>query len=447
MKKRIALAPAACMGCLVSVQAADEVTWESALAEMKPFSGPSVQGVDTSTLTGKIVTGYQGWFNTPNDGSGLGWHHYRHPDGKFEPGSVSVDYWPHTAEFEASSLEDTPFRKQDGSVARVFSSVHADVVNTHFRWMRDYGIEAAFLQRFAGPSTNHPRIFRNNNRVLYQVRAAANAQGRAYVVMYDMGGIRENQIDLLKEDWRRLVEHMGITRDPKDRAYLHHRGRPLVAIWGAGFQNRAYTMEEMLDLVRFFKDDPVYGGNSVMLGVPTGWRELRRDSIRDPMLHEVIRASDVVSPWTPGRFRTLDQVDAHSRTFWQPDLDWCREENLDYLPVVFPGFSWANLKRGSDATYIPRLGGHFLWRQYAALIAGGHSMIYQAMFDEVDEGTQICKVDNDPPVGASRFLSYAPLPEDHYLWLVGEAQKMLRRPETLSEELPRREGFPYPAKR
>ena len=98
---------------------AAQTDWEKALDEMKPFHGPSMEGVDTTTLTGKIVTGYQGWFNTPQDGYHLKWKHYAHPDGKFEPGSVSVDFWPHTAEFDPSSIMDTPFKKRDGSIAKV----------------------------------------------------------------------------------------------------------------------------------------------------------------------------------------------------------------------------------------------------------------------------------------------------------------------------------------
>jgi hypothetical protein len=65
-------------------------------------------------------------------------------------------------------------------------------------------------------------------------------------------------------------------------------------------------------------------------------------------------------------------------------------------------------------------------------------MIYQAMFDEVDEGTAIFKCTNNPPVGASKFLTYEGLPSDYYLWLVGQGGRMLRGEIPLTEEIPKR---------
>jgi hypothetical protein len=40
---------------------------------LKPYRGTSVTGVDVSTLTGKMMAGYQGWFNCEGDGADLGW--------------------------------------------------------------------------------------------------------------------------------------------------------------------------------------------------------------------------------------------------------------------------------------------------------------------------------------------------------------------------------------
>jgi hypothetical protein len=50
------------------------------------------------TLHGKIMCGYQGWFNCPDDGAARGWVHWG-KSGGFEPGKCSVDMWPDMREY------------------------------------------------------------------------------------------------------------------------------------------------------------------------------------------------------------------------------------------------------------------------------------------------------------------------------------------------------------
>jgi hypothetical protein len=71
-------------------------------------------------------------------------------------------------------------------------------------------------------------------------------------------------------------------------------------------------------------------------------------------------------------------------------------------------------------------------------------MIYQAMFDEMDEGTAIFKCTNDPPVGESRFLTFEGLPSDHYLWLTGLGGKLLRGEIEATPNLPTRTASGQP---
>ena len=108
---------------------------------------------------------------------------------------------------------------------------------------------------------------------------------------------------------------------------------------------------------------------------------------------------------------------------------------MGYLPVIYPGFSWTNLKGEAAAKdAIPRLGGEFYWRQFVAAAGLGMDMAYVAMFDEVDEATAIFKVTNSPPTQA-RFATYDGLPADWYLRLTGEGAKVIRG-ERKGQELP-----------
>jgi hypothetical protein len=239
------------------------------------------------------------------------------------------------------------------------------------------------------------------------------------------------------EDWKLLVGRMKIGKGPKDDAYLRHGGKPVVAVWGVGFNDgRRYTLAECERLVDFLKNDKDHGGFTVLLGVPTGWRTLDADSVTDPALHRIIDKCDIISPWTVGRYKSMEDVADHARQRWQKDLAWCHKHGKSYLPVFFPGFSWHNLRRGSPLDEIPRRKGRFLWKQYVEAKQAGATMFYQAMFDEMDEGTAIFKCTNDPPVGKSRFVTLDGLPSDHYLWLTGMGGKLLRGEVKAAETVP-----------
>jgi hypothetical protein len=384
------------------------------------------------TLEGMVVCGYQGWFRVEGDGAGNGWFHYSE-GGKFEPENTQIEMWPDMSELGPDERFPTPLRHADGSVAEVFSSVKEATVRRHFKWMREYGIDAAFVQRFAGLSRN-PAHRDSMNAVLGHCRGAANAEGRKWIVMYDLSGLKTADFGTVSDDWKRLGEEQ--LRQEDDAAYLRYRGRPLVALWGLGFNDRAPSLAEWETLVRFFKDQ----GCAVMLGVPCYWRALDRDTIPDAKLHEIIAMADVVSPWAVGRFGTPQDAAKRVETLLRPDLAWCRERGIEYLPVAFPGFSWHNLQRsrGQEAKFdqVPRLGGKFLWSQAITAKEAGASSLYIAMFDEVDEGTAIFKTSQDPPVGPVQFLSEPGLKPDHYLWLTGEIGRMLRGERAATADMP-----------
>jgi len=405
---------------------ARSVTRPQVIAEtMQPYAGESHKGVDTTTLTGKVMCGYQGWFTCESDGSGRGWFHYGGRGG-FRPGSCSIDLWPDVSELDADEKHATPFRHADGRVAYVFSSMNRKTVVRHFLWMRQYGIDGAFVQRFAG-ETRSAKGLNHCTTVLAHCREGANRHGRAYAVMYDLSGLGAGGTQHVIDDWKLLVGRMRITRDRADRAYLRHKGKPVVAVWGVGFSDgRKYTLAECARLIDFLRNDRDFGGCAVMLGVPTYWRTLERDAVRDRALLDVIARADIVSPWMVSRYRTPEAAARHARERWTPDIAWCRARRKDYLPVVFPGFSWHNMRPQSPLGLTPRRKGEFLWTQYVAAKRAGATMIYQAMFDEMDEGTAIFKCTNDPPVGKSKFLTYENLPSDHYLWLVGQGGRVLR---------------------
>ena len=387
-----------------------------------PYAGVHQKGVDPSTMKGKIFCGYQGWFTTQGDGSPKSWIHWTSNGKRPNYDNIRVDAWPDLTEISEQNRYGTDLKFPDGSSAYVFSSLDQATVNTHYSWMRNYGIDGAFVQRFA-TGLNDEKIKQIRTVVLSRCREAANQNGRSYSVMYDLSGLKKGAMNIVKNDWRELTEKMTIT---KDQSYQRHQGKPLVTIWGVGFSgDRLYTLDECRDLIDYFHQH----GCAVMLGVPMRWRDLNGDAVNDPKLLEVIAMAEIVSPWTVGRYADDKGIDRYQKNYLLGDVKWCQEKKSSYLPVVFPGFSWRNMNRDSKTKFdaIPRHAGQFLWSQCLAAKRSGVEMLYIAMFDEVDEGTAIFKCNQRPPDRDEvRFLHEPTLPTDHYLKVSGAAGMLLR---------------------
>ena len=180
-------------------------------------AGATSPAVDTGTLTGKVMCGYQGWFNCEGDGAERGWVHWTKRRGALRPGNAKVDLWPDVSELGPDERFATEFTNANGRPAEVFSSFKPATVFRHFEWMRDYGIDGAFVQRFI-VDVQSPKGLRHNNTVLNHCREGAKRAGRTFVVMYDLSGLGSNRMAQVSNDWRTLRQERRVA---DDAAYLH----------------------------------------------------------------------------------------------------------------------------------------------------------------------------------------------------------------------------------
>jgi|WetSurMetagenome_2_1015567.scaffolds.fasta_scaffold00317_4 hypothetical protein len=378
--------------------------------------------VDATTLVGKYMCGYQGWFQCPGDGSGGGWFHWFNSQDPTHA-NLNVDLLPDFSEYAASELFDTKMTYADGSTLKLNSSYSEATELRHFKWMKDYGIDGVWVQRFSPPQKG---VNNFTNHVLLNGRKGAEAYGRVFAVMYDISSSNNATLyNDITSDWMYLVDSLKILDSPR---YLRHKGLPLLSVWGFGFTDRAMTADVAARIIKWFKTDaPAKYRVTFMGGVNDNWQ-----TIAAPW-DSVVRAPDIISPWFVGRFGDMNGADSWKTNHLDPDVAECKRMGKEYLPVIWPGFSWSNMHHGSSPqNQIPRQGGAFFWRQAYNAVAAGATMLYNAMFDEVDEGTAMLKAATKKSlVPASDYWltldadGYGSLPSDWYLRLAGYAKKML----------------------
>lgn len=334
----------------------------------------SMSRVRFKSIKNLVMAGYQGWFNTPEDGAGLGWKHFE-KEKEFKPGKCTIDLWPDVSEYEKTY--ETAFKLPDETPAKVFSSYDASTTDLHFKWMKQYGIDGVFMQRFV-VSIRNQKGKDNYNKILNNAVLSAEKYDRAICLMYDLSGMEAGEEDILIRDWKELCEKYKLV-SRNNNHYVYHHGKPLVAVWGIGFNDRRkYGYEQVKKIIDFLKSE----GCSILVGVPTHWRTLTIDAVSDTRLLELIKQADIVHPWLVGRFDN-NTYEPYRKSI-EEDIKWCKANGKDYMPVLFPGFSWHNMKKDAPQNMIPRLGGRFFWKQVKGAVDAGAESLYLAMFDEID---------------------------------------------------------------
>jgi hypothetical protein len=378
--------------------------------------------IDATSLRHKVLCGYQGWFRCPDDPAKEGWRHWSRDAKKVGPDLVTFEMWPDMSEYEDDEKYPAPgFTYPDGKPAHLFSSTNPKTVDRHFRWMQQYGIDGVLLQRFLVDLRD-----RSVDQVLTNVQKSANRTGRVFALCYDLTEAPKDKVyDLLVADWKRLVDDKKITQDGR---YLHHNKKPVLFVFG--FYSDRFGPDLANRMIDFFKIDPKY---SVTLigGCQWWWRKEK-----DKEWAKVFRRFDIISPWNTGNYATVEKRKQASTDYWNEDLEEAKKAGMGYLPVIYPGFGWTNVKGEKAAKDdLPRLGGEFYWRQFSTAADLGMEMAYVAMFDEVNEGTAIFKVSNAPPK-PGRFVTYDGLPPDWYMRLTGEGTKLIRGERTNQKTIP-----------
>lgn len=228
----------------------------------------------------------------------------------------------------------------------------------------------------------------------------------------------------------------------------------------------------MRALTTFFRNSTP-GGAYLLGGAPANWRTSDSDADSNPeFVTAWMQSFDAISPWTVGRYSDQKSADAFAEDRIQGDVmflaKWTmtRGKRVDYVPVVHPGGSVChppvvnsktdkcpkgfNTSNGHWARNgAPREGGRFLWRQIYNTHKWGARIMYGAMWDEYDEGTQflpaITKTEDLPHDENHKFSLIAydadgyDVPADWYMRIAGYGSELVKGERHLEDRFPEKE--------
>jgi len=405
--------------------AADHFTLEamheqvrSVLSVPHPFT---TAPVNASTIRNKVLVGYQGW-----DGARNTWDHWS-KDGKAPNPSAKNEHFemvPQIGEYPVGARVATDFKYiGNGSVVKLYENAADGVVDLHFRWMRDYGMDGALIQRFISECTKPGKALTQRNLILQQMDVAAAKYGRVYAMMWDMSGASKQWDADIKHDYHKYVKKYTASQQ-----YLKENGRPVVCIFGIGLRaHEQATPSASLALIRWLQAQGLY----VIGSGPFYWRAGGHDALHG--FEQVHAAFDAIMPWTVGRYNTVADFHRLSQVI-EGDAKLTRDRKQGYAPIAFAGYSYRDTNK---INFIKRNAGKFFQAQTDAYLAlQGTTFYYIAMFDEVQEGTAIYKfAANQSESAAGRDFVTASIdgvqcPGDLYLKMAGQYTAAARKPGT-----------------
>jgi hypothetical protein len=373
------------------------------------FPGVAAAASPPGDVVGKITVGYQGWFACTGDGAPINgwWHWSQNWSQPPSPSNTAIKSWPDMRDYD-HGYQTAYGNLGNGQPATLFSSYDQQTVNVHFGWMQQNGCDTAALQRF-NPNSSEGAT---RDAMAARVRSAAEATGRKFYVMYDVSGWTNMQPEI-KADWaNKMSAHAA------SPAYARQNGKPVVGIWGFGFNdgNHPWDAATCLDVINWFKNQGCY----VMGGVPTWWRTGVSDS--RPGFLDVYHAFNMISPWMVGRIGDAAGSDWFYTNANVGDQADCDAHGIDYQPCVLPG----------DLQERQRNHGDFMWRQFYNMVRVGAQGIYISMFDEYNEGNQIAKTAENAgmvPAGSGMLAldeDGTACSADYYLRLTADGGRMLK---------------------
>jgi hypothetical protein len=387
-----------------------------------PVTAVRLTAADASApgdVVGKITVGYQGWFACIGDGAPIdAWWHWSSNEGQPpSPSNNVIKAWPDMSEY--TNVFQTAYAPLGtGAPATLFSSFDQQTISTHFQWMQENGCDTAALQRFDPNTAEGP----TRNAITALVNTAAQAYDRKFYIMYDATGWTNMETEM-PADWT-----ANMSKYISSSAYAHQNGKPVVGIWGFGFNDtqHPWTAAACQSVINFFEGQGCY----VMGGVPTYWRTGVNDSRAGYL--SVFSSFNMISPWMVGRIGTAADSDNFYTNVNVGDQTYCNANGIDYQPCVLPG----------DVSANQRANGTFMWEQFYNMVRVGAQGIYISMFDEFGEGNQICKTAaslSGVPVGSGLLAldeGGQACSTDFYLRITNDGGRMLKGEIALTKVLP-----------